>query len=141
MKTTPRSDADAQKASRRTLLRSGSYDAMFREAVEKESRRGNEMIEVSVVVYDGEGGEREFRDFLTNTALGAAKLRHACEAVGAAVGALAKYEAGEITAADFTGNVRVKIGTEKRRGWPDRNVIEDYAPALVVHHLRTAGAS
>jgi hypothetical protein len=137
MKVPGWSEAEAVKASRRTLLRSGSYDAMFRAAVEKRSKRDNDMIEAGVVVYDGEGGEREFRDFLTNTSLGAAKLRHACEAVGA----LAKYEAGEISAADFTGNVRVKIGTEKRRGWPDRNVIEDYAPASAsgVVHLRSAG--
>jgi hypothetical protein len=137
MKVPGWSEAEAVKASRRTLLRSGSYDALIREAVEKQSKRGNDMIEAGVVVYDGEGGEREFRDFLTNTGLGAAKLRHACEAVGA----LAKYEAGEISAADITGNVRVKIGTEKRRGWPDRNVIEDYAPASAsgVVHLRSAG--
>lgn len=138
MKVVGRSEAEAAKASRRTLLRSGVYDALIREAVEKESKRGNEMIDVSVVVYDGEGGEREFRDFLTNTTLGALKLRHACEAVGA----ISKYESGDISASDFAGrNVRVKIGTEKRRGWPDRNVIEDYAPALVVHHLRAAGGA
>jgi hypothetical protein len=141
MRVTGRSEAEAVKASRRTLLRSGMYDAQFREAVEKESKRGNDMIVVGVVVYDGEGGEREFRDYLTNTSLGAAKLRHACEAVGA----LANYEAGEISAADFTGHaVRVKIGVEKKRGFLDRNCIEDYAPASasgVVHHLRAAGAS
>lgn len=138
MKVTIRSDAEAAKASRRTLLRSGSYDALIREAVEKELKRGNEMIDVSVVVYDGEGGEREFRDFLTNTTLGALKLRHACEAVGA----LAKYESGDISATDFAGsNVRVKIGTEKRRGWPDRNIIEDYLATASVVHLRAAGAS
>jgi hypothetical protein len=138
MRVTGRSEAEAVKASRRTLLRSGSYDAMFREAVEKESKRGNEMIEAVVVVYDGEGGEREFRDFLTNTTLGALKLRHACEAIGS----ISKYESGDISAADFAGsNVRVKIGTEKRRGWPDRNIIEDYAPpsASGVVQLRSAG--
>jgi len=108
--------------SRRTLLRSGIYDAQFREAVEKQSKRGNDMIEVLVAVFDGEGGEREFRDYLNDSTLGAVKLRHAC----AAVGAISKYESGDISAADFTGRVQVKIGTEKRRGWPDRNCIEDY---------------
>jgi hypothetical protein len=138
MKVPGWSEAEAVKASRRTLLRSGSYDAMFREAVEKQSKRGNDMIDALVAVFDGEGGEREFRDFLTNTSLGAAKLRHACEAVGA----LAKYEAGEIEQDDFPGHaVRVKVGIEKKRGYPDRNVIEDYAPASAsgVVHLRSAG--
>jgi hypothetical protein len=51
--------------------------------------------------------------------------------------------AGEISAADFPGHaVRVKLGVEKRRGYPDRNVIEDYAAAPasgVVTPLRAAG--
>ena len=58
--------------------------------------------------------------------MGALKLRHAAEAVGA----LAKYEAGEIGAADFPGHdVQVKLTVQKRRGYPDANAVEDYAPA------------
>ncbi len=139
MRTTPRSEAEATKASRRTLLKPGEYDGRFREAVERKSKRDKDMIEAVVVVFDGDGGEREFRDYLTDTTLGAAKLRHACEAVGA----LHKYEAGEIGQDDFPGHaVRVRIGIEKKRGWPDRNQIEDYAPASasgVVTPLRAAG--
>ena len=65
MRTTPRSEAEAAKASRRTLLKPGEYDGRFREAVERQSKRGNDMIEVVVVVSAGDGTEREFRDFLT----------------------------------------------------------------------------
>src|ERR1700730_14683802 len=84
------------------------------------------MIELTVVVPDAAGNERTLRDWLTDTTLGAAKLRHACEAVGA----LARYEAGEIGQADFPGHdVRVKISVEKRRGFPDQNRIDDYAAA------------
>jgi hypothetical protein len=49
MKVPGWSEAEAVKASRRTLLRSGMYDALIREAVEKESKRGNDMIEAGVV--------------------------------------------------------------------------------------------
>jgi hypothetical protein len=73
----------------------------------------------------------------TDTALGAAKLRHACEAVGA----LDRYESGEITQDDFPGHdVQVKIIIEKRRGFPDQNRIVDYRPATAgrVLNLRTA---
>ena len=45
MKTTPRSEDAAQKVSRRALLPAGWHDARIIEAVEKPSKRGNDMIE------------------------------------------------------------------------------------------------
>jgi hypothetical protein len=69
-------------------------------------------------------GDSTFRDWLSDADRGAAKLRHACEAVGA----LARYEAGAIGQDDFPGhNVQVKVGIQKgTRNFPgDRNVIED----------------
>ena len=76
------------------------------------------MIEVTVIVPAADGSERTLRDWFTDSPLGALKLRHTAEAVGA----LAKYEAGEIAAADLAGHdVRVKISIEKRRGYPDAN--------------------
>ena len=70
--------------------------------------------------------------------MAALKLRHAAEAVGA----LAKYDAGEIGAADFPGHdVQVKLTVQKRRGYPDANAVEDYAPAEAgrVVNLRETG--
>ena len=87
------------------------------------------MIEVVLAVTDADN-ERQFRDYLVNSVLGVAviKLRHAC----AAVNALEKYEAGEITQDDFPGRAcRVHVIVEKKRGFPDRNVIDDYAPLTV----------
>jgi hypothetical protein len=139
MKTPAYTEAAAIEASRRTLLAPGWIDgAMIREAVERPSARGNEMIELDVAVPDGRGGERLFKDYLTSTPLGALRQRRACEAVGA----LDRYDAGAISAADFPGHhVRVKIETEKRRGWPERSVIVDYAAASAasVVTLRSAG--
>jgi hypothetical protein len=138
MRTTPRSEADAQKVSRRTLLPAGWHDARITEAVEKPSKRGNDMIELVVVLPDADGNERTLRDWLTDSTLGAAKLRHAAEAVGA----LGRYDDGEIGQADFPGHdVRVKISIEKRRGYPDTNRVDDYAAATAgrVVNLREAG--
>jgi hypothetical protein len=125
MKTPAYSEADAIEASSRTLLAPGWIDAVIREAVERPSARGNDMIELTVAVPDGRGGERLFKDYLTSTPLGALRQRHACEAVGA----LDRYTSGEISASDFPGHtVRVKIGIEKKRGYyAPRNIIEDYA--------------
>lgn len=125
MQTPAYTETAAIEASRRTLLAPGWIDgAVIREAAERPSARGNDMIELTVAVPDGRGGERLFKDYLTSTPLGALRLRHACEAVGA----LDRYTSGEISASDFPGHaVRVKIGIEKRRGYAPRNIIEDYA--------------
>ena len=118
------SETEARKASQRKLLSAGQYPARIIEAVEKASKAGNDMIELLVTVRGADGKERELRDWLVGNDRGALKLRHAAEAVGA----LAKYEAGEIGQNDFPGhNVRVKIIIEKRRGYPDLNRIDDYA--------------
>jgi hypothetical protein len=123
MKVVVHSETEARKVSQRKLLPAGEYPARITEAVETTSKAGNEMIELLVAVRGADGGEREFRDWLVGNDRGALKLRHAAEAVGA----LEKYQAGEIGQADFPGhNVRVKIIVEKRRGYPDQNRIEDY---------------
>lgn len=126
MKTPAYTEAAAVEAARRTLLAPGWIDgAVIREAVEGSSARGNEMIELDIAVPDGRGGERLFKDYLTGTPLGALRLRHACEAVGA----LDRYtSAGEVGASDFVGHtVRVKIDVEKKRLFAPRNIISDYA--------------
>jgi hypothetical protein len=135
MQTTPKTEAEARSASRRVML-SGWHEARIVHAHEALSKRGNDMIEISVAVVDAE--DRTFRDWLTDTPLGGLKLRHACEAVGA----LERYDSGEIGAEDFPEGhtLRIKIGIEKKRGYPDREVIEDYAASSAsVVTLRSAG--
>lgn len=139
MKVPRRTREDAEKAAIRTLLDAGEYDALIREAVEKRSKSNKPMIELVVEVWDAEGSSRILRDWLTAADLGAAKLLHCAEAVGA----LAKWEAGDISAADFRGrNVVVTIIVETRRGYGDTNRIDNYAPpqaAGVVNLHRQAG--
>jgi hypothetical protein len=126
MKLTPRSDDDAKRLAKRPLLPVGWHEGRITEAVEKVSKRGNPMIEVTLLIPEADGSERTVRDWFTDSPLGALKFRHAAEAVGA----LANYDAGEIGAADFPGHdVQVKVTVVKRRGYPDANAVEDYAPA------------
>jgi hypothetical protein len=138
MKTSGRSEAEAVKAASRKLLKSAWYDATISEASEQESRRGNDMMKITVVVEDGAGEERTFTDYLTDTPFCGLKLRHCC----AARGVLAKFEAGLIDQSDFPGPVRVKIGVEKGKGgFGPRNVILDYeaVDSSVVNLVSCAG--
>jgi hypothetical protein len=140
MKLTPRNEDDAKRLAKRSLLAVGWHAARITEAVEKPSKRGNEMIEITLLI-PAEDGERTIRDWFTDSPLAALKLRRAAEAVGA----LAKYEAGEISASDFPGfDVKVKLTVQKRRaaGYPDANAVEDYAPAEAgqVVNLRQAAS-
>jgi hypothetical protein len=126
MRTTFRSEIDAVRASTRSLLRETWHDGRVTEAVEGISPRNNPTMRLTVTVCDDEGVERILHDVLSDTPLGAAKLRHACEAVGA----LAGFEAGGISQDDFPGHdVQVKIAVEKKRGFAPRNIIVDYRPA------------
>lgn len=134
----PLSESQAAKAANPKPWR-GWFPAQIREAVETESKAGHAMIAARLAVFNGDGGEREFRDWLTTAERGAAKLRHACACVP---DGLARYNAGEISAdmfLDLACQVRLEI--EKRRGFPDRSVIVDYKPAEAagVVTLRAAG--
>jgi hypothetical protein len=67
--------------------------------------------------------------------LGAVLLRHCAEACGS----LSQYEQGELLPQHLLGPVQVKIGIRKDRGWPARNVIEDFRAAETsVVQLRSA---
>jgi hypothetical protein len=77
MRTPGFSEAEAKKASGRQLFKEGWHLGRFREAAERVSRSGTEMIEVLVAVTGAGGkGEREFRNHLTGAAgLGVANCR------------------------------------------------------------------
>ncbi len=130
----PLSDRDAARAAKPQLWR-GSFPAEFTAAWETKSKRDNDMIAVTLAVFNG-AEQREFRDWFTASERSAAKVRHACEAVGK----LASYEAGVIAADDFPGQrVQVVLDVEKgRAGFPARSVIVDYRAATDVLNLRAA---
>jgi hypothetical protein len=136
VKTTVRTESEAVKLSRRTLLKPGWYDGVITEAIEKAAQRsGNDTIELSVAVED-----RTLRAWLSDANRGAALLRHCCQACGDEV--FARYEAGQVDQSDFPGaKVQVKVGIQKgSRAFPgDRNLIEDFRAAVDsrVVNLRT----
>ena len=137
MKPSGRSESQLQKAARPTQARPDWYDGKFGEVIERLSQRQNEMFDARVIIRLADGTTLEIRDFLTDAGRGGLKFYRACCAVG--IGE--KYQTKqEISAADFIGRtVRVKIGIEKKRGFQDRNIVDDYAaPAAEVVNLRSA---
>jgi hypothetical protein len=104
------------------LLRKGDYDFEILDASEKKSAAGNEMIELKLRVSNGNGLSRTVNDYLLGKR--AEKLRHCC----AVCGLLDKYETGCLSGDDFAGKRgRLKLSIERgKRGYPDRNVVEDY---------------
>jgi hypothetical protein len=137
VKVTPRSAEEARRVSSRELIKPGWVDSIIGQASDTVSRRNNPMIALRHLVQLPDGSERELPDWLLDAEAVAEKFRAAVVAVDA----LERYEQGEITAEDFAGrSVQILVGIEKRRGQPDRNVVESYraAPSSVVT-LRSAG--
>jgi hypothetical protein len=139
MRPSGRSQTQLEKAARPSLLRAGWYDGEFGQVIERVSQQGNEMFDARIIVQEADGTTHEIRDFLLDMGRNGLKFYRACCAVQ--VGD--RYEAKqEISASDFIDHaVRVKIGIEKKRGYPDRNIIEDYAAvAAEVVKLRSAAS-
>lgn len=102
----------------------GEYDALVTLAVEKKSKKDNDMFELSLTVYDGER-EKKLKDWLMPDY--PAKLQAFCKSGGF----WDEYQAGELTAHLITeANVRVKLGNEKPSDeYPTpRNKVIGYVP-------------
>lgn len=103
------------------LLPKGEYDFEIEDAEEKNSAKGNGMIQLTVRVSNGNGHSRKLTDYILPQK--AEKLRNCC----AACGVLDKYKSGTVSDDDFPGKCgRLTLKVEKKKGWPDRNVIADY---------------
>lgn len=120
MKFTPKSEKEIAEAS---LWPAGEYAFEIVNAVEKQSKSGNDMIELIINVFNSEGSFKIVKDYLLESM--AFKLRHAADGCGI----LDKYDAGEITANDFIGKVgylKLKIDKNKDPQYADKNAVQDY---------------
>ena len=93
------------------------------ETFDTKSKKGNDMIVLVVQVFNDKGDSLILADYLLEAM--AYKLRHAAEACGL----LAKYEAGELHAADFigkTGKLILEIAKNQDPKYPDKNGVKDY---------------
>lgn len=122
----PQTEAETARLAKSTIMPDGTYAAHFGEAWDDKGKKtGRAMIVVPVVVTDAEAIDHEMPLYLHTATAVLLLLRHACVAVGAE----AEFNAGTISAESFSDrNVRVVIGTERKRGWRPRNVILDVLP-------------
>lgn len=114
----PRSE---QKIIEDNLWPKGEYDFEITEGEDSESQKGNDMIVLTLNVYNAEGKPRVFKDWLVEAF--PLKLRRCAEACDL----LDDYKKGEIKAFYFrgrSGKLSLGVGTNKH-GDPC-NVILDY---------------
>jgi hypothetical protein len=109
-----------QQIQEESLIPAGDYDFTVREAVEKKSKAGNDMIQLDMDVFVGDR-ERPMKDWLMEAT--AFKLRHFCYATGLGP----KYDAGTLTAQDCVGKSgKVKIVQKANGDYGLQNSVKDY---------------
>lgn len=118
MQVTPKTE---KEVSNFKVFPKGTYDFEVITAEEKKSKAGNDMIEVSLRVFDAEGNRNTVRDYLMESI--AYKLRHAA----AACGLLGSYEQGQLNADNMVGCTgKLILGVETPDNYPEKNVVKDY---------------
>ena len=124
MKFTPKTEEQLQNE-RFRLLDKGEYGFEIVGSVDEVSKKGNEMIKLTVKLYEGAEAVGQVFDYLLESI--GYKLRHAA----CACGLDAQYNSGNLQAQDFdgrTGRCVVGVQKDKTGQYADRNVVEDYIP-------------
>jgi len=104
------------------LWKKGDYDFEITEAEEKQSKAGKTMIELRLRITDGKIARTSSDYLLPETP---EKLRHCASACSL----LDKYDHGSLADKDFQGKRgRLVLGIEKdkKKAYPDKNVVKDY---------------
>jgi hypothetical protein len=122
VKFTPKTDEQIAEESEFAPWREGVYDFEITAGKDKISKAGNEMIELTIKVYDEEGRSRTVFDYLLESV--AYKLKNAARACG--VDHL--YEGGTLEGSDFEGRTgKLKLGIKPaQNGYPANNSVKDY---------------
>ena len=111
-----------QEITDRKLWAKAVYPFEITEATEKVSQQGsNPMIELKVKITRPDGTSRTITDYLLEKT--PEKLLHCCKVTGL----LDRYLGGSLADSDFQGKRgSLRLGVEKKKGYPERNVIADY---------------
>lgn len=128
MEFEPKTREQAEEESKFPVWAAGIYDFEVTKAVEKVSKKGNQMIEVTLKVFNDEGKEQLVFDYLM--AAFPLKLIDACECMGLSTeynnGCLQPYQL-EGKTGKLRLNIRPKT-TDKASGkeYPEKNDVHGY---------------
>lgn len=132
MRFAPKSKEELQYMS---LLPKGVYQFEVSNAEDTKSQAGNDMIKLTLKIYDKNGSPTTLFDYLLES--WAYKLRHFAEVTGI----VDKYDLGNIEAKDCLGKVGhaeiiIEEGKQKPDGskYHDQNSIKDYIKVAGVIH-------
>lgn len=121
MRVEPKTEAEIQTMN---LREAGEYDFEVVDAEEKQSKSGNEMVELKVKCEGADGRPFTIFDYLVSTDGMAYKVRNFAKATGL----LAEYEKGDMAAEYMLGRTgKCKVAVQPAKGgYPAKNVIADY---------------
>ena len=102
----------------------GEYDFIIDAAADTLSRAGDDMLKLTLHVFNRAGAKRTVFDYILGTDSWQWKLRHLSEAIGM----VADYERGELIPHKLVGKPgRVKLRTNPAKdGYPASNGVADY---------------
>jgi uncharacterized protein DUF669 len=110
-----------------TPWRPGDYDFEVNDASEeRSSSTGNDMIKLTLHVFNEDGNKRTVFDYLVNSEKSQFKIRHFADAVGL----IASYERGELDVNEIVAKTgRLKLRIKPAQGdYPANNSVGDYIP-------------
>lgn len=102
----------------------GEYDYEISSAEDTQSKAGNDMIHITLFIFNSEGHKRIVHDYLLDSA--AWKIKQ----LAASCGMLAKFESGEIEAYELEGKTgRCRLRVESSEQYGSQNKIHAYIAA------------
>lgn len=110
------------------LLPNGEYDFLVKAAEDKVSKAGNDMIKLTISIWDDKNIEHTIFDYLLTSMM--YKVKHFADSVGLE----AEYKAGGYTAdhcVNKSGRCKVFIDNPEDSNFPPKNAIRDYIKGTV----------
>lgn len=125
----PMNEEECEKAKQFELLEAGIYNFKVVEAIAKNSKSGNPMIQILIKITDQNGVEHGIYDYLVSTRQMMWKFKHFCDSIGLSK----EYENKQFQthlSLWKTGKASIGFqpGNKKDDGtyYRDKNIVEDY---------------
>lgn len=123
MRFDPKTDEELSSGS---VWPDGTYDFEVSNAEETTSKAGNDMVKLTIFIFNAAGARWTIFDYLVGSPKAVFKVKQFAEAVGLRDA----YDRGELDAVDMIGKTgQCKVVTIKSDGFADKNGIGSYLKA------------